>query len=511
MTESNNKTIAKNTVLLYIRMVFTMLIGLYTSRVVLQMLGVVDYGVYNVVGGIVGMLSFLNSTMSSATSRFLTYELGLNNEKKLNETFNAAIIIHLVIAIIVVLIADTVGLWFLYNKLVIPSDRMVAAFWVLQFSIISSFLGITQVPYNACIIAHEKMDVFAFMQILGSVLKLGIVYMLTIVNYDKLITYSFLLLIVSLLIMMIYRVYAIRHFKECHFRFKISKEIIRPMISFSGWDLFGHFGYTFRYQGTNMVLNLFFGPIVNAASGITATVQGVLIQFSNNITLAVKPQIIKRYASGDIQSMVNLLNKSLRLNLFMILLVTIPTSIEIPLLLSLWLTDVPDYCVSFCRIALWANVISSYSQLVYAGLQATGDLKKTSINRNIIYVSTPIVLYFVYHYNSSAPILAYIFLIVGQFMQSILDVSILKQKVKALKISELLVDIVKMSVIGISVYWMCLIIANHIHTEMVGLIIVYLMSSISLLVSFYYIIFKLEEKLYIKNLIMKRIYGKHHS
>lgn len=510
-TSSNNKRIVKNTAVLYIRMLFTMAIGLYTSRVVLKVLGVEDYGVYNVVGGIVGMLAFLNSTMSSATSRFLTFELGRGDKNRLGDTFNAAFIIHHVIALLVVFIVETVGLWFLYNKLVIPDERMTAAFWVLQFSIISSFFGITQVPYNACIIAHEKLDVFAYIQILESILKLLVVYLITLVNYDKLITYAFLYLIVSILIRCIYRWYAIRHFEESHFRFKTSREIVKPMLSFSSWDILGHFGYTFRLQGCNMVLNMFFGTVVNAAGGIASTVQGTLLNFSNNITTAVKPQIIKRYSMGNKVSMVNLLISSIRLNLFMILLVTIPTIIEIPYLLSLWLIDVPEHCVIFCQIALCANILTSYSQLIYICIQASGDLRRTSINRNIIYISTPFVLYGLYRFGTFSPALAYFLLFGGQLLQSVLDINVLRHKISELNVKELYFDFLKVSVIVLFVMIICIGLHRIIFSDFVSLIVVYLASTIFLVLLFYAIVFKQQEKDYIKTQLLKRFHGKFHS
>ncbi|MDY5953612.1 MAG: polysaccharide biosynthesis protein, partial [Sodaliphilus sp.] len=284
-TTSNNKRIAKNTIMLYIRMFISMVVGLYTSRVVLATLGVEDYGIYGVVGGVVGMMGFLNASMSGATSRFLTFELGKGDKERLAKTFSSALIVHIAIAIIVFILAETVGLWFLCNKLNIPEGRMEAAHWVYQFSILATMLSITQVPYNATIIAHEKMDVYAYMEILNVTLKLLIVYLLCIGNFDKLILYASLMLAVSILIMMVYRIYAIRQFPEAHFHWIWDKTYLRPILSFSGWDLYGNMACTIRQQGSVFLINIFYGVALNAACNIASTMQGILLQFSSNVVL----------------------------------------------------------------------------------------------------------------------------------------------------------------------------------------------------------------------------------
>ena len=270
-TSENNKRIAKNTIMLYLRMFLTMVVGLYTSRVVLQTLGVEDYGIYGVVGGIVAMMGFLNASMSGATSRFLTFELGRGDKERLSKTFSSALVVHIIIAVIVFVVAETVGLWFLCYKLVIPENRMVAAHWVYQLSILSSMITITQVPYNSSIIAHEKMDVYAYVEILNVTLKLLIVYLLVIGNFDKLILYAILMFAVSVIIMMVYRIYCLRRFEECKFRLFLDKDYLKPLLSFSGWDLYGNTDFSVRQQGANFLLNMFYGVVLNAAYNIATT------------------------------------------------------------------------------------------------------------------------------------------------------------------------------------------------------------------------------------------------
>ena len=336
-TTSNNKRIAKNTIMLYIRMFISMVVGLYTSRVVLATLGVEDYGIYGVVGGVVAMMGFLNASMSGATSRFLTFELGRGDKDRLAKTFSSALIVHIAIAIIVFILAETVGLWFLCNKLNIPEGRMEAAHWVYQFSILATMLSITQVPYNATIIAHEKMDVYAYMEILNVTLKLLIVYLLCIGNFDKLILYASLMLAVSILIMMVYRIYAIHQFPEAHFHWIWDKTYLRPLLSFSGWDLYGNACVIARQQGTNFLINIFYGVVFNAASGIATTVQGTISGLAFNIILAFRPQIIKQYAKGNVEDMSKLVGNAVCFTTILFGCMSIPLILETHYIMKAWL------------------------------------------------------------------------------------------------------------------------------------------------------------------------------
>ena len=291
-TSANNKRIAKNTAFLYLRMFISMAVSLYTSRIVLQTLGVEDFGVYNVVGGVVAMFSFINATMSTATSRFLTFEIGKGNQQRLNDTFNASFWVHVIIAIIVVVLCETIGIWFITNKMVIPEGREFATQVVFQLSIIAAVISITQVPYNATIIAHEKMNIYAYIELVNVFLKLGIVYFLMISSFDKLILYAVMTLLVNACVMMFYRYYGKRKFKECKISRKLQWDIIKPMLNFSCWDLYGNLSVTARTQGVAMLLNVFFGPIMNAAEAISTQVQTAVIAFASNVNTAVRPQIV---------------------------------------------------------------------------------------------------------------------------------------------------------------------------------------------------------------------------
>ena len=373
-----------------------MIVSIYTSRIVLDTLGVEDYGIYAIAGGFVASFSFINNSMAGATSRFISYELGKGDIKKLNLTFNMAFYIHLCVTLVILFFAETVGLWFVNNQLVIPEERLFAANIVYQLSILSMMIGITQTPYMACVLAHEKMDVYAYVELLNVFLKLGVVFLLMYVGYDKLILYASLMFAVSLLSALIYRFYCIIRFRECHLKLVLDKKTLRPMLSYSGWDFYGHLSDMARNQGIEIVINIFFGPIVNAASNIAKVVQGSVNGFASSITGATKPQIIKYYANGDYKQMVNLTYNACKLNTFMLMLPTIPLLAELHYVMSLWLVEIPEYAVTFCSFGLVFNLFGSMSSVLINGVQATGRLRTQSLINGTIYllvIPLSVVLY----------------------------------------------------------------------------------------------------------------------
>ena len=432
-TNSNNKRIAKNTLMLYVRMLFGMLVGLYTSRVVLEVLGVQDYGIYGVVGGIIAMMGFLNASMSIATSRFLTYEIGKDNQELLSKIFSSAIIVHVIIALIVLVVCETLGLWFLFNKLVIPASRMTAAFWVFQLSILSAMFNITQVPYNSCIVAHEKMDVYAYVEILNVTLKLLIVYLLLIGNFDKLILYAILMFAVSFIILMIYRTYCTRHFKECHLRLVLNKDIIVPLINFSVWNLYYEGSFAARQQGANFLLNIFCGVIYNAASSIATTVQGILLGFSSNLIMAFRPQVIKSYAQQNYDNMNRLIHMGTKFGLILILAITIPVLFEAEYLLGLWLVEVPAGSVFMVRCLLVVNVVNTASMLVVTGIQASGKIKLYSGLCGTIYIASIFIMYVCMRLDMDYHAI-YVIILITSFVVNVCYSIILKKQVQSFEI-----------------------------------------------------------------------------
>jgi O-antigen/teichoic acid export membrane protein len=391
---SDNKRIAKNTIMLYFRMLLTMLVTIYTSRIILNTLGVQDFGIYNVVGGVVLMLSFLNSSMGAATSRFLIFELGKKDYKQLKKVFNASLVSHIGIALVVLLLAETIGLWFVTHKLVIPQERMSAALWTYQFSIVTALVTLTQVPYNALIIAHERMNVYAYISILEVILKLVIVYILTIGNFDKMKLYATLFFLVSLTIALTYRFYCRKQFAESSLSFQRDKGLYKKLFSFSVWELYGGFALMGMGQGVNMLMNIYFGPTVNAARAIAYQLQGAISGFGDNFLIAVKPQIVKLYADNKVTQMMKLVFSSSKYSFFLTLFLSLPLLVETRFILELWLKIVPDYTVSFCRLVLINNLIWSMRGSIVTCFHAVGKIKAANLVCGSIFYLIIIVSYF---------------------------------------------------------------------------------------------------------------------
>lgn len=372
---SDNKRIAKNTILLYFRMMFMMAVQLYTSRVVLNTLGVEDYGIYNVVGGVVAMFGFLNSAMTTSTQRYITYELGKGNFDRLKQVFSTSVNIHVLISIVVVILAETIGVWFLNEKMVIPVERMEAAMWVFQLSILTTIIAIMSYPYNADIVAHEKMSAFAYISVLEVVLKLAVVYLLLVGDFDKLILYATLIAFIQLSVLMCYRFYCLRHFAESRYHFKYDKPLLKEMLGFAGWNLWGNLAYILFSQGLNMLLNVFFGPIVNAARAVAVQVQTAIQQFSSNFQMALNPQITKTYATGHLDEMHTLIFRSSKFTFFLLFILCLPVVIEAPVILEIWLKTVPDYTEIFLRIMIATMIIDATANPLMVSAAATGNVR----------------------------------------------------------------------------------------------------------------------------------------
>ena len=393
MTEqTNNKTIAKNTLFLYFRMMVTMVISLYTSRVVLKILGVDDYGIYQAVGGIVGFLSFVNNALSTGSSRFLTYGLGEGNLEKLKRTFSTTLTAHIILALVIVIVAETVGLWFLYNKLVIPLERIDAAAFAFHLSIITAFFSLTQVPYGACIIAHEKMTIYAYVSIVEAVLKLAIVYMLALGDVDKLKLYATLLCLLQVGIIIFYRIYCVQHFDEARFKFSIDKKIFREIAGFSGWQLFANGAIALNSQGILVLLNMFFAPAVVAARAISIQVNMAANQFVTNFQTAANPQIVKLYAAKDYEGSKQLLLQTTRLSFYLMFLLALPICLVAQQLLQLWLGIVPEYAVIFLQIIIIQSLFQVFDTSFYRALYAKGRIRENAlISPTLGFIQFPIV------------------------------------------------------------------------------------------------------------------------
>ena len=376
---TNNKRIAKNTMFLYFRMMITMIISLYTSRVVLKVLGVDDFGIYQAVGGIVGFLSFINSALSTGSSRFITYGLGEGNDEKLKKIFDTTLTSHILLAIIIIVVAESLGYWFLHHKLIIPPERFNAAVWVFHLSILTVFFTLTQVPYNACIIAHENMKIFAYVSVIEAVLKLLIVYMLLIGQIDKLILYAILQCILQISIVVFYRIYCTKRYEETLFRLGIDKGIFKEIVGFSGWSLFANSAIALNNQGILLLLNVFFAPAVVAARSISIQVEMSAYQFMTNFQTATVPQIVKRYAQHDYEGSKALLLEMTKYSFFLMLLLAVPIFFSAKQLLSLWLGTVPPYTVIFLQIIILQSLFQVFDTSFYKALYAKGRLRENAL------------------------------------------------------------------------------------------------------------------------------------
>lgn len=378
-TSENNKRIAKNTLLLYVRMLFMMVVSLYTSRVILNALGVEDFGIYNVVGGVVAMFSVISGSLSAAISRFITYELGKGDQRKLNKIFSASVTIQLLLSLIIVILIESVGVWFLNVKMSIPVARMTAANWVLQFSIITFVINLISVPYNAAIIAHERMSAFAYISILEAVCKLAIAFLIMVSPMDKLVFYAILMCVVSVIVRFTYGHYCKKHFTECTYHFHWDKDILKQMFGFAGWNFIGASSAVLRDQGGNIVINLFYGPSVNAARGIANQVNSAIMGFVSNFMTALNPQITKSYAAGDRQYMMTLIFQGARLSFYMLLLLSLPVLVNTHYILVIWLKLVPEHAVLFVQLILVFAMCESISNPLVTAMLATGKIRNYQI------------------------------------------------------------------------------------------------------------------------------------
>ncbi len=444
-------TIAKNTLFLYIRMLLTMAISLYTSRVILRSLGIEDYGIYNVVGGLVTLFSMVSGSVGTAISRFLTFEIGKNNEEKLKKVFSASVTIQLLLSLIVVFLGETIGLWFLNAKMTIPAERINAANWCYQLSLLTFCIDLFCIPYLSSIIAHEKMSAFAYISILEATGKLCIAWLIAISLFDKLIFYAILITILAVAMRVVYMYYCKQRFIECHFQFAYDKKLLAEMFSFAGWNYIGAIAYVLHGPGINVIMNLFFGPIVNTARGIATQVESSVYQFVTNFTTAVNPQIIKSYAQEKYDYLYRLICAGAKYSYFLMLILVLPIIFEAEMILNIWLKDYPTHTIVFLRLTLIYSILRSLSTTFSIAMQATGKIKKYQIiNGGISLLILPVT--YLFYYFGYEPYYAYIacisFEVVLLLCRSILIRQMILMPV-SLYIKEVIVKIIIVTVIAI--------------------------------------------------------------
>lgn len=408
---ANNKRILKNTMMLYIRMFVLMAVNLYTSRVILQALGADDYGIYNVVGGFVAMFTIVSSTLSGACGRFLNVAIGEGNEEKLKQVFSTSLFIHIVLAGIIAVIIGAIGVWFVNCKMVLAAERLPAANWALLFSVITFGNNLITVPFNAAIIAHERMKTFAYVSVLEGVGQLAIAFLVMISPIDQLVFYAACLCLLQFVIRMIYRIYCHKHFAECRGRISFERAIVKELLSFASWNIIGTSAAILRTQGITMLVNLFFGPAVNASRALGSQVLKAINGFAANFMMAVRPQIMQSYAKGDIAYMSTLVYYSSKLSYFLIFFLSLPVLMCMEYFMQLWLVDVPEYAVIFSRLSLVFIMIESLSQSLKLAQMATGNIKYYQIIVGTIQILN-IPFCYIWLYFGGTPVSVYVVAII---------------------------------------------------------------------------------------------------
>lgn len=502
--QSNNKRIAKNTVFLYFRMFLVLIVSLFTTRVVLNALGVVDYGINNVVAGFVSMFAFLNTSMSNGVQRFYNFTLG-KKDGNIANVYNTAWQIQFLLALILLLLLETLGVWYMYNKMIIPSERFTAAMWVFQLSVASMLLIVMQIPYNAAIMAFERMDFYAYISIFDVIAKLGIAYLLFVYNGDKLILYGALLFVVTIVGFFLNYGYCKKNFKELNFKMQYNRELFRPLLSFSGWNVFGSFAYMLKGQGLNMLLNAFFGPVVNAARGISGMIMSAIQGFQGNIVIAFRPQIVQSYSYGDYARVRGLFYSLSKVSFVMLAMMSIPIILELDYILHLWLGDiVPDYTKSFTILVLVNMVVSSLNTPVSQVVHATGKMKNYQIATSfIVCLILPISWVFLkIGYNPNS---VYIVSLAMTILNQIVC-NIFLKKVFPYSFTEYISSVIFPCVIfTVIVPIIPIVLQSVIEQSFIRLIVVGMVSVIISLIVAYLAMLNKHEKKLVKNIINKKI------
>lgn len=503
MLEKNS--ITKNTLFLYVRMLFSLIVSLYTSRIVLNVLGVSDYGIYNLVGGLVASFTFITTTLSGASSRFITYELGLHNQDNLRKSFNTIFNIHLLFAIVIVIVAEIGGIWMIYNKLVIPEERITASLFVFHCAIFQTFISITQVPYTATIIGHERMNIYAYVSIFDVISKLIVVLALQYYTYDKLMLYGSLVMLLSFIVAMIYRTYCFKQFKETHYTFELDKNLFKKIMSFSFWDLYGNMCVVVNSQGRILLLNMFWGTITNAAAGIANQVVGVVRGFVTNFQLAARPQIVKRYAEENHQSMISLCYKTSKYSFVLLLILSMPLIMETHYVIKLWLGVVPHYVVDFIRLSTISDIIWATFQPFNIGINAVGRMKLVSFGTGSLYLLSIILLYFFLSWGAK-PQVAYIISIINSIMAGIANLYILRRYIPSFSIFLFFKNVIIGAVLVSSIsFFFSLLICNSMSEGWVRLLVSCVQSSFVIALTSYFFIVEKDLRVKIISFVYNRL------
>lgn len=498
---SNNKRIAKNSVFLTIRMIIVLGISLFTTRFILQALGIVDYGIYNVVCGFVVMFGFLNISMSNGIQRFYNYEYGKNGESGANRVYCTAILIQIALAVLILIILEPIGIWYIHNKMNIPADRSFAAEWIFQFSVLMFLSGILQAPYSAAVIAHEKFDFYAVISVSETILKFICAYAIIKAKTDRLILYGALMAIVSILITLLYILFCKKKFDEIYFKASFDKTLFKSMLGFSGWNLMGSFSNVMSDQGINLVLNFFFGPVVNAARGVAHQINGAVQSFVMNISLPVRPQVTQSFARGDIKRTMTLTYSVSKITCGIVLILAIPASIEMDYLLHLWLgSNVPKHTISFTIIILLGSLVTNLNWATSGVVHATGNMRDYQVLGSALRLcAVPISFILLRYYK--IPEIALLTVVVFQILAHIFGLFIVR-KLVGMSIRNYMVNVV-FPIFAIMFFSIVVIYGVHmlIPSGFVRLIAVSFSSLLVVCPLFYCLSFNKSEKEFVNKLI----------
>ena len=500
---NQNTTIAKNTLFLSLRMVFVLFVSLYTSRVFLNVLGVEDYGISNVVAGFVSMFSFLNTSLANAIQRFYNAELGKNGSKGITKVYNTSLVIQAIIALFVVALLESVGLWYLYEKMVIPSDRFEVAFWLYQFSTISAAVVIMQSPFTAAVMAYERMNTYAVISILEVILKLGFALALPYISIDRLLMYGAFYMVLSILTFLSYFIYSKKEFKELHFQRSYKKSMFKDMISFSGWNLCGTFACMIREQGLNMVLNIFFGPIVNAARGVAYQVSGALQGFVSNLSLAAKPQMVQSFATGDSSRTIKLMYTMSKLSFIFLFVLSVPVIFNIDYILHLWLGNVvPDHAANFVILVIITNFMNNLNAPLSNVVYATGKMRNYEVTFSVINLLIIPISFIVLKLGAPAEMAFIVYLVMTVFVQ--IGCLLVIQTLTKISLSDYFMSLIVPIVIVACITLPLIYIINfYLQQNLIGIVIEYIVITLLSSVLFYYVVLDSTEKIFVNNIIYK--------
>lgn len=500
---NQNTTIAKNTLFLSLRMVFVLFVSLYTSRVFLNVLGVEDYGISNVVAGFVSMFSFLNTSLANAIQRFYNAELGKNGSKGITKVYNTSLVIQGIIALFVVALLESVGLWYLYEKMVIPSDRFEVAFWLYQFSTISAAVVIMQSPFTAAVMAYERMNTYAVISILEVILKLGFALALPYISIDRLLMYGAFYMVLSILTFLSYLIYSKKEFKELHFQRSYKKSMFKDMISFSGWNLCGTFACMIREQGLNMVLNIFFGPIVNAARGVAYQVSGALQGFVSNLSLAAKPQMVQSFATGDSSRTIKLMYTMSKLSFIFLFVLSVPVIFNIDYILHLWLGNVvPDHAANFVILVIITNFMNNLNAPLSNVVYATGKMRNYEVTFSVINLLIIPISFIVLKLGAPAEMAFIVYLVMTVFVQ--IGCLLVIQTLTKISLSDYFMSLIVPIVIVACITLPLIYIINfYLQQNLIGIVIEYIVITLLSSVLFYYVVLDSTEKIFVNNMIYK--------